>query len=413
MLKKIMSILFIIIGFLITLFFYSKISNSNNKNLNKKESTTTLNVDNYNPYVRTKKDVKLYNINKKEIGIISSNVDISLDDRDKNIDNKYYKLAGEDVYVYNSDIKATEKPTYGNNEYKFYKNYIAYNENVVTNKNYKMYYQDGSYIQIKKSGSYPIIIKKEDKYGIEYNNSLVYINKSDVSKTEVISNTSLPSASAVAVLNYHFTIDANSDEAKECRQTICMSETQVDEEIKYLKENNFYTVSMEDLYLFLTGKIQLPEKSVAITIDDGWYLTRMINILNKYEKLGTLFLIGSLASPNDYKSDYLEIHSHTWDLHTPNVCPGSHHGGGLLCEDENAILEDLKKSRESLNNTEVFCYPFYEYNARAIELLKQSGFKMAFAGGSKKAKPGDDLFAIPRYELSNATTLNRFMTMVN
>ena len=100
---------------------------------------------------------------------------------------------------------------------------------------------------------------------------------------------------------------------------------------------------------------------------------------------GTLYLIGSLASPSDYSSNYLEIHSHTWDMHTPGVCEGSH-GGGLLCLDEQTILDDLKKSRESLNNTDILCYPFYEYNARTIELVKKAGFKMALGGGYRKAK---------------------------
>ena len=191
-----------------------------------------------------------------------------------------------------------------------------------------------------------------------------------------------------------------------------MSDTQVDEEIKYLKDNNFYPVTMEDLYLFLTGKIQLPEKSVAITIDDGWYLARMIGVLEKYEMQGTLYLIGSLASPTDYTSNFLEIHSHTWDMHTPGVCKGSH-GGGLLCLDDQTILDDLKKSRESLNNTEILCYPFYEYNARTIELVKQAGFKMALAGGYRKAKVGDNIYAVPRFELGNYTTIDEFIKIVN
>ena len=42
------------------------------------------------------------------------------------------------------------------------------------------------------------------------------------------------------------------------------------------------------------SKIQLPEHSVSITIDDGWYVSRAITILEKYQILGTLFLIGSL-----------------------------------------------------------------------------------------------------------------------
>ena len=80
-------------------------------------------------------------------------------------------------------------------------------------------------------------------------------------------------------------------------------------------------------------------------------MARSITILEKYQMLGTLFLIGSLSSPDAYRSNYLEIHSHTWDMHTLGQCPSSVGRGGILCLDEDKILEDLKKSRESLNNT--------------------------------------------------------------
>ena len=188
-----------------------------------------------------------------------------------------------------------------------------------------------------------------------------------------------------------------------------------DSHVKYLKDNGYYAVSMRDLELFIDGKVQLPEKSVSLTFDDGWYVARTIRILEKYQMLGTLFLIGSLASPNDYVSEYLEVHSHTWDMHKLGDCPSSVGRGGILCLDENTVLEDLKKSRESLNNTTYFCYPFYDYNDRAIELLKKAGFTMAFAGELKDStvRVGQDKFKIPRYVIVNSTTMNQFIQYVS
>ena len=131
--------------------------------------------------------------------------------------------------------------------------------------------------------------------------------------------------------------------------------------------------------------------------------------------LGTLFLIGSLASPDAYRSPYLEIHSHTWDMHTIGQCPSNIGRGGILCLDEDKILEDLRKSRESLNNTTYFCYPFYDYNDRAIRLLKESGFTMAFAGesGDSKVRVGQDKYTIPRFVVVNYTSMNSFINYVN
>ena len=182
--------------------------------------------------------------------------------------------------------------------------------------------------------------------------------------------------------------------------------------MKYLKDNDYYTATMEDLDLWIDKKINLPEKTVVITIDDGWFLTSNIAILEKYNLHATLFLIGHLASPDDYKSNSLEIHSHTWDMHNLGECP-INRGGAILCKDRDYILEDLKKSRESLNNSEYFAYPFYEYNDHAIGMLKEAGFRMAFAGGSRKVTQGIDKFKIPRYGMVNTDTMETFINDIS
>ena len=49
-------------------------------------------------------------------------------------------------------------------------------------------------------------------------------------------------------------------------------------------------------------------------------------------------------------------------------------------------------------------YPFYEYNDYSIEILKKSGFTMAFAGWTSKNNNlvivGSDKFRLPRYPIS-------------
>ena len=407
--KIIITLICFIVGFIAIFVTYNKLFNKDNNSKVKSVSKQEKELE-YSTYVIAQKDINLYNKKHDKVGVINKDAKIILDDEYK-IKDKYAKIKDTNYYIKYNNVNKSEEFTY-DKEYKTYKNYIVYNENIKTKEEYKLYSSDVIMYTINNSDIYPIIIKDDNRYGVEFNGELYYINSDDIESTSENSNSDTSVATDIAVLNYHYTIDKNSEEGTECRQSICMSDTQVDEEIKYLKDNNFYPVTMEDLYLFLTGKIQLPEKSVAITIDDGWYLTRMIAILEKYEMQGTLYLIGSLASPSDYSSSYLEIHSHTWDMHKPGVCSGSH-GGGLLCLDEQTILDDLKKSRESLNNTDILCYPFYEYNARTIELVKKAGFKMALGGGYRKAKYGDNIYAVPRFELGNYTTIDEFIKIVN
>ncbi len=374
--------------------------------------------ENYSDYVILKNGSNLYEKEKntyQKVATIKGTVELSLDPN-YIVEDEYFKIKDSNYYIKYTDITKIDNLSPLSGEYKTYLNYIPYNESIVLKNKAKLYLPDNSYYELEK-GTFPIIIKNEDKYGIEFNRSLVYVSKNDVQEVIFSANTAENHTNAISVLNYHYVVsDSNENgEKTECKQSICITDTMFDSHIKYLKENHFYATSMRDLELYIEGKVQLPEKSVTLTFDDGWYVARTINILNQYQMLGTLFLIGSLASPSDYSSPYLEVHSHTWNMHKIGDCPSNIGRGGILCLDENTILEDLKKSRESLNNTTYFCYPFYDYNTRAIELLKKAGFTMAFAGELKdsKVRVGQDKYKIPRYVIVNATSMDTFKGYVN
>ena len=98
-------------------------------------------------------------------------------------------------------------------------------------------------------------------------------------------------------------------------------------------------------------------------------------------------------------------------MHTPGVCSGGQ-GSALKCADRETLLKDLKKSREQLNGSTVFCYPFFEYNDYAISVLKEAGFTMAFAGGRQKIKVGSDKMKLSRYGIINTSNLEDFKKVI-
>ena len=68
-------------------------------------------------------------------------------------------------------------------------------------------------------------------------------------------------------------------------------------------------------------------------------------------------------------------------MHNQYECPGyGSQGGGILCLDEEYVLNDLKASQEALGGSKYLAYPFYDFNDRAIKLLQRAGFKLAFIG---------------------------------
>ena len=155
-----------------------------------------------------------------------------------------------------------------------------------------------------------------------------------------------------------------------------------------------------------------------ITIDDGGFGWNASQIFDKNEMNATLFMVGSWFDPKEFESKYLEIHSHGFDLHNPYVCPGmGNQGGGILCLPRETLLEDLRKSREETNMTRAFAYPFYDYNNYSIEVLKEAGFTMGFAGYHEAGRPnmivGGDKFRIPRFTFSNVTTVDYLASILS
>lgn len=357
--------------------------------------------------VITTDNIKLYSLeNNKyvESGLVGKDVELSLE----NIDSKYFKIKNFDNYYikYENLKELSEKKVYDDR----YKQYILFNYNVETKDKTIFYDEDNNMIYTFNTGySLPLIIKDEDRYGVDFNSRLLYIKKEDSALVEH-HNTDLSNSSGVGVLNYHAFYDENNEEErKDCNTSICHSKAQFKAQLDFLKENNILTLKMKELEMYIDGKINLP-KSVLITIDDGGREEHGIDMLTEYKMYATIFLVTSWFDPKDYyKTDYIELHSHSDNLHNVGDCKVGQ-GGGIQCLDEEVIQKDLKSSREKLNGTTYFCYPFYEYNEYSERMLKEAGFTMAFIGESNHSDNlvhvGSDKFKLRRFIIVSYTTIN-------
>ena len=200
-----------------------------------------------------------------------------------------------------------------------------------------------------------------------------------------------------------------NDSNDSCPTTICHSKSQFKSQLDFIKENNILTLKMKELENYVDGKINLP-KSVLITIDDGGRDKIAVDLLTEYQMYATIFLVTSWFDEETYyKTDYIELHSHTHNMHDGGKCPGGQ-GGAIKCLPKEEIQKDLKQSREELNNTTYIAYPFYEYNDYAVSNLKEAGFTMAFIGESKKSDNlvhvGDNKFLLRRFVIVNYTTID-------
>lgn len=403
--KKAIVLLLVCTLFIIVIYFiYKNYSEQYHKNNLIEEISS-----HYNEFVRTNKDSILYNDKGEEVGKIGNNVELILNAVVINKDTKYFPLKDLDgYYIRYSDVDKIDERSLIDDRYK---NYLVFNKNIVTNEKTSFYDNNGNLIyELNESFSLPIIINDSDNYGVEFNNRLLYVKKEDVKEVIESHNTDRSNASGIGVLNYHAFYDENNDEEKRaCNTSICHSKSQFKQHLDYFRDNNILTLRMNEVEMYIDGKIQLP-KSVLLTIDDGGRTQVAIDLLTEYKMYATIFLVTSWYDPSDYyTTEYIELHSHSHAMHETGACPIGQ-GGGIQCLPEKEILDDLKTSREKLNGTTYFCYPFYEYNDYSIRMLKEAGFTMAFIGESNYSDNlvhvGSDKFKLRRFVIVTYTKMS-------
>ena len=255
----------------------------------------------------------------------------------------------------------------------------------------------------------------EVKYEVEDSSK----NKTTKSrKVKVIEKPKNPGGQGIAVLNYHFFYDKSQGQS--CGDSICEEISQFRQHLQWFNDNGYKTLTMKEFRDWMYGYTELPEKSVLITVDDGAAGTGkhngnlLIPTLEQYKAHATLFLITGWWDISNYQgSQYLEIQSHTNDMHNEGWCSGVTRGARMLCQNNDQVREDLKKSIEIVKDKTSFCFPFYASDDRTIGIVKELGFEMAFVGGSRKARRTDNKWMIPRYPIIQSHSLNDIIEMVS
>ena len=398
------------------IFIYNDMKEREEESLNVSKTRNSLIKDenvlikiksNYGSAVKTTKDTKIYindNGKYKDVGSINKDNILELESIDNiNLNNKYFKILNSNYYISYKDIKPTTDTIN-----KRYLNYIEFPIEVTTKESVVCYDENFNEVfTINIPVTSKVIVNLDDYYGISLLSRLVYVKKEDVSNVVEVDSSEEIAESIPAIL-YHF-IYLNGDNS--CNDIICHSEEQIDSHFKFFADNNVFTLNTSEVLSFIKGEINLPKKSILITIDDGARAENFIPFLEKYGLNATLFLVSSWYPVSKFSSPYLEIASHTHNMHTTGVCPTGQ-GGGINCLSRDEILNDLKLSRETLNNTKAFCFPFYEYSDYSINLVKEAGFEMAFIGGSTKIKKGINPYKIPRYPILSSFGVDYISNLV-
>ncbi len=214
------------------------------------------------------------------------------------------------------------------------------------------------------------------------------------------------SGQGVPVLMYHSVANTNNN-------PVIIPPAKLDEEMKYLKDNGYYTITMADLYAYFTNNTPIPQKSVVLTFDDGYKdnYTTMLPILKKYDFRATIFVITAYIDnlPGYLTSAQLKnLQDYGMDIesHTVNHKPLKE----LSKVQQLQELTDSKAFLEKLLNKKInyIAYPDGSYNKDTIECAKAAGYTMAFTTDGRWSMKKNGLLTLDRDYISSRYDMSIF-----
>ena len=178
---------------------------------------------------------------------------------------------------------------------------------------------------------------------------------------------------------------------------------QLEEHIAYLQDGGFNVMSLPDIvYRFQSGQL-VPDKTIAITIDDA-YLSVFEHGWPRFQEAGFPFTLFIATDPIDRGLRGYMSWDQIRELQANGITIGSQtkshpHMHRISLE---AVREELSISNnrflEELGlRPELFAYPYGEYSLAVVEEVKKAGFIAAFGQNSGIMHADDLTFEYPRF----------------
>lgn len=221
-------------------------------------------------------------------------------------------------------------------------------------------------------------------------------------------------AASLPVLMYHYVYSADNPPSEVNGNYIL--DTKLAEQCAYLKENDYYFPSYQEVEAFAKGTHSLPAKSVVLTFDDGemGFLQTGIPVLEEYEVPATSFVVAKDASTNviDYASEFVTFQSHSYNMHRAGG--GAGQGGIIHAMSKQEIYDDIMLSNEVTGGegAVALAYPFGDNHEIAWEALQDAGVLCAFTVKNDRIRPGDNPLALNRVRVSSEYSLDSFINLV-
>lgn len=197
-------------------------------------------------------------------------------------------------------------------------------------------------------------------------------------------------------------------------------------QMSLLKFLGFRGLSMSDIQPYLLG--QKVGRVVGITFDDGYQnnLTHALPVLEKNRFSSTCYAVsGQLGKRNIWDEnlgiaqtqlmDQSEISA--WVAAGQEIGSHTRHHIDLTEADDQSSKNEIVSGRYDLEAVlrqpvAHFCYPYGNFTAQHVDLLRTSGFSSATTTQRSRCRSGTDFLQLPRVPVLRSTTLPLFLLKV-
>lgn len=208
----------------------------------------------------------------------------------------------------------------------------------------------------------------------------------------------------VPIAVYHSVRDTSPEEPFDVRRFI-ISPANFDEQLRYLHENEYHTITFAMLHEAIVYGTPLPSKPLILSFDDGWrtQYTDALPVLKKYNFTATFFLYPNVIEHANYM---------TWEevraLRDAGMEIGSHsksHQYMTKQTPEEQLLE-VERSKSILSEEldieiATFAYPFGLSDTDIQTMLEDAGYTTARGLGTGATHNLEDQYELSSYLVRN------------
>jgi peptidoglycan/xylan/chitin deacetylase (PgdA/CDA1 family) len=195
---------------------------------------------------------------------------------------------------------------------------------------------------------------------------------------------------------------------------------QFEAHLAHLASENYTVLKLDDIIVRLRAGDLLPDRTVAITIDDA-YLSVYTEAWPRLTEAGFPFTLFVASSPIDRELSGYMSWEQIRELQSSGVTIGSQthtHPHMHRLSDEEVRAEISTSNGRFIEELglrpELFAYPYGEYSQFVIDAVKDAGFRAAFGQNSGIMHSADDQFQLPRFAFNEAYgTIDRLKLAVD